>query len=251
MAVNTINNLMTRIAQLSGHKLTIPPLDECKSAHEQATKEAEQEQWERFSKQQRDYKLEKALGGSFIPERYQGCTFDNYEVTNPGQRHALNFAQSWLTDFKSGNRPSSFTFSGETGTGKNHIASAMCMKIIKSGRLAKLITVNELDQYRRASCFGEAATTTEVRFLREFSHIDLLILDEVGLSTNTTSQRVFIDQLINARVNNSLPTGMLTNLNIPELTADLGPRIMNRMGENGGTWINFHWDSYRTRGNKQ
>ncbi|MFZ3513759.1 ATP-binding protein [Vibrio harveyi] len=248
MAANTISNLMARISVLSGHEINIPSLDECKQTHERATKEAEEQQWNRFAQQQRDYKIEKALGGSFIPDRYQQCSFDNYEVTNDGQMNALKFAKCWISDFLRNNKPSSFTFSGETGTGKNHIAAAMCMQIIKAGGLAKLITVNELDQHRRASCFGDSATTTEVRFMRELATIDLLILDEVGLSTNSQSQRVFVDQLINARVNNFLPTGMLTNLNIPELSADLGPRIMNRMGENGGSWINFHWESFRTRG---
>ncbi|HDM8192292.1 TPA: ATP-binding protein [Vibrio harveyi] len=246
MAASTINNLMARLSILSGRDLEIPSPEVCQEIRERATREAEAEQWTRFDRQQRDYKREKALGGSFIPERYQQCTLDNYQVTNDGQSAALHFARSWISDFKSKNYPASFTFSGETGTGKNHLAAAMCMQIIEAGGLAKLITVNELDQHRRAACFGEGATTSEVNFIRQFANIDLLILDEVGLSTNTQSQKVFIDQLINARVNNALPTGMLTNLNIPELSADLGPRIMNRMGENGGSWINFHWESYRT-----
>ncbi|WJT09243.1 ATP-binding protein [Vibrio harveyi] len=241
------SRLLERIAKRSGHKIQLPTPEEAKAHLAKIGAEANAEQYDRFSKQQRDYARNKALGGSFLPVRYQECTFDNYEIYAEGQVQALNFARTWTRDFIDDQAPTSFVFSGTTGTGKNHLAAAMCMEIIENGGLAKLITVNELDQLRRSRCFGPKADLTEIDFLAPFVNVDLLILDEVGLSTNSLSQKVFVDHLVNDRANKDKPTGLISNLQGSELSQHLGERIVDRIATAGGHWITFNWKSNRTR----
>ncbi len=247
----SLNNILNRLSKISGHEINIPKPEECQRIREEAKAKAEAEQYDRFARQQKEHAFKQAVGGSSIPVRYQSATLENYEVYDKAQNCALQFAKEYMQGFTGSVPPSSFVFSGGTGTGKNHLAAALCMAIINAGGSAKLVTVNELDQHRRAACYGQQATMTEIQFMRQVAKIDLLVLDEVGLTTNSASQRVFIDQLINDRSNLGIPTGVITNFNTEELSKELGPRIMNRLQEGGGHWISFTWESYRTRGNDQ
>ncbi|HGC2421628.1 TPA: DNA replication protein DnaC, partial [Escherichia coli] len=40
--------------------------------------------------------------------------------------------------------------------------------------------------------------------------------------------------------------GMLTNLNYEAMKTLLGERIMDRMTMNGGRWVSFNWESWRS-----
>lgn len=39
----------------------------------------------------------------------------------------------------------------------------------------------------------------------------------------------------------------MTNLNYELLTETLGARILDRLQMDGGMWVNFDWDSYRSK----
>lgn len=253
----SLEQLASRLNAISGGRFRVPTtpeeLEQARRDAEKAKRESELEQAAVIQRNIKNHALKVALGGCSIPPRYQDCTVDNYQVYESAQNIAVNFARQYASDFFGCFAPSSFVFSGTTGTGKNHLAAAICMQIINAGGLAKLATVNELDQQRHAACFGPNANMDQVQFMENLAKVDLLVLDEVGLSTNSQSQKVFIDQLINDRSNRALPTGLISNMNMDELSEHLGPRIMDRLQDGGGNWIDFSWKSYRTmnRGNDQ
>ena len=87
--------------------------------------------------------------------------------------------------------------------------------------------------------------TTTQQVVKEFSFFDLLIIDEVGIQTSSEAEkRIFFD-IINKRYENMLPTILISNLELQELTAFVGERVMDRMKENGGVIFAFDWDSHR------
>ena len=77
--------------------------------------------------------------------------------------------------------------------------------------------------------------------------MDLLVIDEIGMQTESRYEKVIINQIVDRRSSSKRPTGMLTNLPIKEMNALLGERVMDRMRLGNSLWVNFDWDSYRSR----
>lgn len=95
--------------------------------------------------------------------------------------------------------------------------------------------------------FGSGGATTEERLINDLSNVDLLVIDEIGMQTESRYEKVIINQIVDRRSSSRRPTGMLSNLNITEMNALLGERVMDRMRLGNSLWVNFNWDSYRSR----
>lgn len=187
-------------------------------------------------------RAEKIFGRSGIQNLHRGCTFANYEVITPGQKHALTMAKSYAQNFGSGF--ASFVFSGSPGTGKNHLAAAIGNSLLKDGITVLVVTVPDLSTRVRA-CYDEGKS--EAALLDDLTHVDLLVLDELGMQRDSKSEKVLLNQIIDRRLAAMKPVGVLTNLNHELLTETLGARILDRLQMDGGMWVNFDWDSYRPK----
>jgi len=206
-------------------------------------------------------RLERVLGRSGIQPLHQDCGFRNYLAETEEQQQALEMAQAYYLNFgqnvaqngsqnvtQNGSQShGGFIFSGHVGTGKNHLATAIVRNLIKDNRVAAIITVAELCQKFRTS-YEKNSPVKEATLLKDLCQLDLLVLDEVGVqkSSHNDFEINLLSQIIDRRQLQLKPTGMLTNLNYDQLLALLGDRIMDRQ-VNGGLWIPFTWQSYRSR----
>lgn len=184
-----------------------------------------------------------AIGRSGIQPLHQGCTVNNFEADTTKKTEAKRFAYEYITSF-SDNNGRGFIFSGNPGTGKNHLAAAICNALLKTGKSCLMITVNELMQKLR-NTYQHDSKMTEDQFIQSIIEYDLLVLDEIGLQRGTDAERLAINQIVDQRICRIKPTGMLTNLGAADMAAVLGERVMDRMKMNGGRWISFDWESYR------
>jgi len=201
---------------------------------------------QRVVERNRQARLEKILGRSGIHPLHQNCGFRNYDAVTDEQRAALAAAQEYLKSFNDGGF-GGFIFSGNCGTGKNHLATAIVRNLIQQGKTAAIVTVAEICQKFR-STFDRASSIRESELMRDVCKLDLLVLDEVGVQKreNNDFEINLLNQIIDRRQLNLKPTGMLTNLTHPELVTLLGDRIMDRQ-VNGGVWVPFTWESYRPK----
>lgn len=174
---------------------------------------------------------------------HEKCTIHNYLTKCPGQNKALNFSCDYIDRFHSSGGKG-FIFSGGTGTGKNHLAAAICNKLMTYGKSCLLITVSELMMELR-KCYGNSAEMKEDVFIKKMLSFDLLIIDEIGLQRGSDNEKIIINLIIDGRVCRLKPTGILTNCTGDELNNILGQRIMSRMKSNNGEWISFNWPDYR------
>ncbi len=85
------------------------------------------------------------------------------------------------------------------------------------------------------------------QLLNDLSNVDLLVIDEIGVQTESKYEKVIINQIVDRRSSSKRPTGMLTNSNMEEMTKLLGERVMDRMRLGNSLWVIFNWDSYRSR----
>ena len=109
-----------------------------------------------------------------------------------------------------------------------------------------IITVADIMSAMK-STFSEGADTTEEKLINDLSNVDLLVVDEIGVQTESRYEKVIINQIVDRRSSSKRPTGMLTNLNISQMNQLLGERVMDRMRLGNSLWVTFNWGSYRSR----
>tara|TARA_R110000764_G_scaffold189942_3_gene275203 strand:+ start:3105 stop:3812 length:708 start_codon:yes stop_codon:yes gene_type:complete len=187
--------------------------------------------------------LKSILGRSGILPLHQGCTIKNYIVSNDLQAEARNFAERYIYNFGS-NIGSGFIFSGGTGTGKNHLSAAICNSLMSQGKTCLVVTVTELMLNMR-KCYSDKAQYSEDEFIKQLINFDLLVLDEIGLQKGSDHEKIILNQVIDQRIGNLKPVGVLTNLDHNSVKAVLGERIFDRLKSNNSQWVPFNWGSYR------
>lgn len=203
----------------------------------------EAKQYDHFKRQQDEARASESIGRSGILPLHQGCTVENFIAETNEQWAVKSFAENYIASFNS-NNGGGFVFSGGAGTGKNHLAAAICNALMPQNKSCLIITVNELMQKLR-NTYQRDSNITEDQFIRSVIDFDLLIIDEIGLQRGTDAERLAINQIVDGRMCRLKPTGMLTNLDANSMSDVLGVRVMDRMRNDGGKWMQFNWGSYR------
>ena len=176
-----------------------------------------------LARENRAMKMQRTFNRSGIRPLHQNCSFDNYRVECEGQMNALSKARQYVEEFD-GNI-ASFIFSGKPGTGKNHLAAAICNELLLRGKSVLIITVADIMSAMR----------------------DTFSNREIGVQTESRYEKVIINQIVDRRSSSKRPTGMLTNSNMDEMNKLLGERVMDRMRLGNSLWVIFNWESYRSR----
>ena len=179
-----------------------------------------------------------------IPKRFIKKTLDNYQATKKEQQTILRICRRFSDNFdEAKENGTSLVFCGRPGTGKTHLAYAIIERLRDKYVTAIIKTASDMTSQVKDAYKSDDTTTQQV--VKEFSFFDLLIIDEVGIQTSSEAEkRIFFD-IINKRYENMLPTILISNLELQELTAFVGERVMDRMKENGGVIFAFDWDSHR------
>jgi len=199
---------------------------------------------ERRREQHKEW-LESLVQQARIPTRFQGKTFENYEVKNAGQRRALATAKDYAEKF--GDHLAAgrcLTLTGKCGTGKTHLAAAIATTVARSGK--RVLYANSIDLIRRIRrTWDHGALKNEADLLRNLTDLALLIIDEVALSYGTDSEVQQLSELVDRRYCEVRPVVIISNVGMAELPRYLGDRAVDRLRENGGKVVIFDWDSHR------
>ncbi|QCI16867.1 DNA replication protein DnaC [Buchnera aphidicola (Aphis helianthi)] len=187
-------------------------------------------------------KMQRVLGRSGIRELYMNCSFENYKIEHEGQRKVLKAAKRYAEEFNE--NIASFIFSGRPGTGKNHLASAIGNYLILHGKSILIVTVADLMSNMKGT-FSGTSNITEENLLHNLSSVDLLMIDEIGMQTESRYEKVIINQIVDRRSSSKRSTGMLSNLDHKGMKSLLGERVIDRMRLGNSLWLTFEWESYR------
>ncbi|QCI18594.1 DNA replication protein DnaC [Buchnera aphidicola] len=197
---------------------------------------------ESISRENKAMKMQRVLGRSGIRELYMNCSFENYKIEHEGQRKVLKAAKRYAEEFHE--NIASFIFSGRPGTGKNHLASAIGNYLILHGKSILIVTVADLMSNMKGT-FSGTSNITEENLLNHLSSVDLLMIDEIGMQTESRYEKVIINQIVDRRSSSKRSTGMLSNLDHKGMKNLLGERVIDRMRLGNSLWLTFEWDSYR------
>ena len=131
---------------------------------------------------------------------------------------------------------------GRPGTGKNHLATAISKRLLADGySVLRVKAAQYLDAYWSKS-FEERET-----WLQRMAVVDLLMIDEIGRSSNAKSAQDAFFRLLDARYEAQLPSLIATNLNRDELIEVLGEATYDRLTQGGSVRLTFGWDSHRPK----
>lgn len=205
--------------------------------HEEGRKRSEHLVRENMAKS-----MERSFGRSGIRTLHQSCSFENYKATTTNQKIVREKARHYAVDFEKS--MAGFVFCGNPGTGKNHLAAAICNDLLRRGKTVLIITVADIMSSMRET-FNGSSSNSEEKLIDKLSSVDLLVIDEIGVQNESRYEKVLLNQIIDRRTSSRRPTGLLTNLDEAGLNKQLGERVMDRMKLGGTLWLIFDWESYR------
>lgn len=170
-------------------------------------------------------------------------TFENYKALTPELKVAEALAILATRDKKS------LILAGKAGTGKTHLATAIAIEAVKSGRQAIVKNVPEmLDELRQA-----ARGNNDFFFdLQKYKDVPCLVLDDLGKERTTKAGLDYLYQIIDYRYRYNRQTIITTNALAPEglynpWNVDVMKPIISRILEKG-EWVTItDADDYRTK----
>jgi len=187
--------------------------------------------------------LNKQLAGrSAIPPKFEDSSFENYIVENKGQAIAKQKCIDYAESFKPDARESgSMIMFGKSGTGKNHLATAILKKVMLAGYTATYIQLFDYLEKFWSFKFGSERTN----WIAKLASVDLLMIDEIGRASVSVSANNALFKLLQERALNLKPTIVATNLGLSELENLVGTASYNRLCEYGSIAIPFVWKKYK------
>lgn len=220
-------------------------LNTCHKCCTEKRADEERLELERQAKQAED-RFIKHLIDCGVSERHIDSTFDNYIADTDKKVFALNTVKSFSDAFINGDHGNAI-LSGNVGTGKNHLATALMKEVYtKSKKKAVITTVVKMIRHYR-STWSKESNQSEDDILRYYSRVDLLIIDELGIQKGSEDEKNTLFEILNNRYESRLPTVILTNKTLQEVKEILGDRVIDRLKEDGCKTVVLNWESHRVK----
>jgi len=115
-------------------------------------------------------------------------------------------------------------FSGPSGSGKTHLAAAIANHSIANNQPVFYVTTPDLLDHLRAS-FSPGSEMPYDEFFEQVRNTPLLVLDDLGAQSGTPWAKEKLEQLLSYRLNNQLPTVVVSIIPIAELEARMRTRL--------------------------
>jgi DNA replication protein DnaC len=184
-----------------------------------------------------------------LGRRYALSSFDNYVVGGTDSVRALELCRRFAATFSDRLAAGdSLLLLGNAGTGKNHLAAAICHEVTGSGFSVCHTRALKMVRRIRQSWGKGSGGEDEQAAIDLFVAPDLLVLDEVGVQYGSNAEGVLFFEVLNERYENLKPTVLISNLTVAEMSTALGPRIIDRFREGKSRVISFTWESFRGSG---
>ena len=186
-------------------------------------------------------KVNKRIKESGLDKRKRESTFKNFNWSNAPKQYNVckEFADNWKESFTRGK---SIFMIGNIGGGKTHLACAIANQVIQE----HYANVCYITFSRMAITMRDAQNTHQIiaETMQRFTKCELLIVDEIGIKDASDYEFSLINEIIDCRYGEMLPTILITNMNWQQAGKKIGERIISRLTETGKS-LRFNNEDYR------
>ncbi|WP_422446169.1 ATP-binding protein [Thermoanaerobacterium sp. DL9XJH110] len=192
---------------------------DCEGARKQREKELEEALKKAQEEKERAYreKIERMIKESKLGERFMSRTFENF-IIDDKNKEAYEIAKKYADEFQKYKKQGlGLIFIGKYGTGKTHLAAAICHEIIKQNYQPIFGTMINLLEKIKVTYDDEYSKENEERVINRYINCDLLIIDDLGKERPTDWALEKLYYIINTRYEKCLPVIITTNYNTEKL----------------------------------
>ncbi len=219
--------------------------DNCPKCSEEAEAEKERAGKEKAERQVIEERSRKILKAG-IPERFKNASFDTYQCNTAEQTKILGKIKEYRGALPTTEK--SLVICGFVGTGKTHLGCALLIDLIDSMYQFSCRYTSALRMVREIrTAYKPDAKESEQDLIDMFSRYQLLVVDEIGVQFGTVAEQNLLFEVMNGRYERMLPTVLMSNLDMREVTEYLGDRVVDRLRETGDV-LTMTWESYRKQG---
>lgn len=174
-------------------------------------------------------RVERMLGRSHIPRRYEHCTLENYETSFPSSHRSLGTAhlraRKFVESYPVETAGTGLLLTGSIGVGKTHLAVGILQALVaERGATGLFFDYRDLLKQVQNS-YNRQVSATELEILAPVFDAEVLVLDELGASKPTDWVWDTVAHILNTRYNDRRTTIITTNYtNAGPLGTEAGPR---------------------------
>ena len=139
--------------------------------------------------------------------------------------YVLSFCKEYAESFDINSQ--NILMYGETGLGKTHLSLAIAGEVIEKGFHVIYNSAQNIFNELQRERFGKGETDGQYEAM--LLECDLLVIDDLGAEFSTSFTDAALYNIINTRINTSLPTVISTNLNLKALEERYSRRISSRL----------------------
>lgn len=181
---------------------------------------------------------------SCIPPRFTNNSIKGWKIMCNQSEEVRNQMAHFINNFDEVKKKgTSFLFTGETGVGKTHMATAIANNLMMKGYSAMYISsLNFISRMKRA--WTASAVESEDEIVETFMPFDLLVIDELGKGTLDAKEKGMIFRLIDRRHEENKPMIGISRYPEKKLGELIEPDTIRRLKSGGGRTINFDWAAF-------
>lgn len=182
----------------------------------------------RQAEQKRTLKLIEESG---LQNKFQECTFENFQISESYQKVMTELCQKYLTDSEN----KWLLLSGQSGSGKTHLCVALCSELIKQYYGVRYLAWRaEGAKIKRNANNDEAYTL----LIEPYKNCDVLYIDDLFKGGTTEADINLAFELLNHRYDRKLRTIISTELSMERLKS-MDEAIAGRINEMCGPYKLF------------
>lgn len=207
--------------ELLGRKLEVQPHCECEWR-------AEREKLDEIEERYKKDRIMHLFSVSKLGDRFAQCRFESFEE-RLGTETALQVCRKYADTFDPADGIGVLLW-GNPGTGKSHLAAAVCHALLHKGYTVVFQSVPELLGRLRDS-YGNGGGETEREIMRALMDADLVVLDDLGAEKVTDWTLDTLFRLVDGRYRAKRAMIVTTNVEASAISDYVGEKIADRLYE--------------------
>lgn len=154
-----------------------------------------------------------------ISENLKNASMKEIDTSDRNRYEVIKWVKDFITNYSKGIRCKGIYLSGNFGSGKTYLLSAMLNELAKSNHKVAIVYYPEFLRALKESFNGADDYKNRFNYIKK---VELLLLDDIGAETVTEwSRDEVLGTILQYRMEENLPTLFTSNLSLKELEVHL------------------------------